>query len=74
MGRVYLAEHVKMGRQCAIKVLHPAMAADAEAIVAGAGLRVKVIRPHGWTTLEYGIGRITLQIDDEERVIEAHAG
>ena len=33
MGRVYLAEHVKMGRRCAIKVLHPAMAGDEEAVV-----------------------------------------
>ena len=32
MGRVYRAEHVKMGRVCAIKVLHPSMARDADAI------------------------------------------
>jgi serine/threonine-protein kinase len=32
MGRVYLAEHLKMGRRCAVKVLHPAFVKDAEAL------------------------------------------
>ncbi|MFL5605758.1 MAG: protein kinase domain-containing protein [Gemmatimonadaceae bacterium] len=32
MGQVYLAEHVKMGRQSAVKVMHPAMVHDADAL------------------------------------------
>jgi serine/threonine-protein kinase len=32
MGQVYLAEHVKMGRQSAVKVMHPSMVQDAEAL------------------------------------------
>ncbi len=32
MGQVYLAEHVKMGRKSALKVMHPGMNQDADAI------------------------------------------
>jgi serine/threonine-protein kinase len=32
MGQVYLAEHVKMGRQSAVKVMHPTMVQDPDAI------------------------------------------
>ncbi len=32
MGRVYLAEHVRMGRKCAVKMINPSMAASADAI------------------------------------------
>ncbi|HEX4684707.1 MAG TPA: serine/threonine-protein kinase [Gemmatimonadaceae bacterium] len=32
MGEVYLAEHVKMGRKSALKVMHPAMKANVDAI------------------------------------------
>ena len=30
MGRVYVAEHVKMNRQCAIKVMNPSLINDSE--------------------------------------------
>lgn len=32
MGAVYLAQHVKMGRKCAVKVMSPSMAKDPDAI------------------------------------------
>jgi serine/threonine-protein kinase len=32
MGQVYLAEHVKMGRKSALKVMHPGMKSDVDAI------------------------------------------
>ncbi len=32
MGQVYLAEHVKMGRRSAVKVMHPSMVQNADAI------------------------------------------
>ena len=32
MGQVYLAEHVKMGRRCAIKIMSPSMMSDPDAI------------------------------------------
>ncbi|HXI21365.1 MAG TPA: hypothetical protein VNH46_09780, partial [Gemmatimonadales bacterium] len=32
MGQVYLAEHVKMGRRCAVKIMTPGMMTDPDAI------------------------------------------
>jgi len=32
MGCVYLAEHVRMGRKCAVKMISPTLARDAAAV------------------------------------------
>ena len=47
--------------------------ATAERMVTEAGLRVKVDQAQGWTTQEFGIGRIRLVVDGDT-VIAAHAG
>src|SRR5947209_14002195 len=39
MGQVYLAEHVKMGRRSAIKVMNPSMVHDPEAVPASIARR-----------------------------------
>ena len=39
-----------------------------------AGLRMKVLHPAGATTLEFGIGRITVEVDEHDRVTGLHAG
>ncbi len=48
--------------------------ADAEPAVQAAGLRMKVVHPTGATTLEYGIGRITVDVDEQDRITGLRAG
>lgn len=48
--------------------------AAAEDAVHAADLRVKVVDAGGWTTMEYGIGRITLVIDEAGTVTSLRAG
>ena len=42
--------------------------------VQAAGLRMKVVHPTGATTLEYGIGRITVDVDEQDRITGLRAG
>ena len=48
--------------------------ADAEQALQSAGLRMKVVHPAGAMTLEFGIGRITVEVDEHDRVTGLHAG
>lgn len=48
--------------------------AIAETAAVEAGLRVKVVPAGGLTTLEYGMGRITLVVDEAGTVVSLRAG
>jgi serine/threonine-protein kinase len=57
MGRVYLAEHVKMGRKSAIKVMNPAMAHDPDAVARfnrEAANASRITHPHVCAIYDFG--------------------
>ncbi len=57
MGRVYLAEHVKMTRQCAIKVMNPSLVNDAESstrFAREASSAARILHPNVAAVFDYG--------------------
>ena len=57
MGRVYLGEHVKMNRQCAIKVMSPSLVNDAESaarFAREASNAARIIHPNVAAVFDYG--------------------
>src|SRR5258707_286912 len=57
MGRVYLGEHVKMNRQCAIKVMSPAMVNDSESaarFAREASNAARIIHPNVAAVFDFG--------------------
>jgi serine/threonine protein kinase len=57
MGRVYLAEHVKMTRQCAIKVMNPSLMNDAESLARfarEASSAARILHPNVAAVFDYG--------------------
>jgi serine/threonine protein kinase len=57
MGRVYLAEHVKMTRQCAIKVMNPALMNDSESLARfarEASSAARILHPNVAAVFDYG--------------------
>ena len=57
MGRVYLGEHVKMNRQCAIKVMSAALVNDAESaarFAREASNAARIIHPNVAAVFDYG--------------------
>ncbi len=59
MGRVYLAEHVKMNRQCAIKVMSAALVNESESakrFAREASSAARIIHPNVAAVFDYGEG------------------
>ena len=57
MGRVYLAEHVRMGRMCAVKVMRSALLNDDEAMARfarEASNAARILHPNVATVFDYG--------------------
>jgi serine/threonine-protein kinase len=57
MGRVYLGEHVKMNRQCAIKVMSPALVNDQESatrFAREASSAARIIHPNVAAVFDFG--------------------
>jgi len=57
MGRVYLAEHVKMNRQCAIKVMNPSLINDTESATRfsrEASNAARILHPNVAAVFDYG--------------------
>jgi serine/threonine protein kinase len=57
MGRVYLGEHVKMNRQCAIKVMNPALVNDNESatrFAREASSAARIIHPNVAAVFDFG--------------------
>src|SRR5215207_3733329 len=57
MGQVYLAEHVKMQRKSALKVMHPGMVHDADAIARfnrEAANAARINHPHVASIYDFG--------------------
>jgi serine/threonine-protein kinase len=57
MGRVYVAEHVKMNRQCAIKVMSPTLMNDAESttrFAREASNAARILHPNVAAVFDYG--------------------
>jgi len=57
MGRVYVAEHVKMNRQCAIKVMSPSLLNDAESTTRfgrEASNAARILHPNVAAVFDYG--------------------
>jgi serine/threonine protein kinase len=57
MGRVYVAEHVKMNRQCAIKVMNPSLMNDPESarrFAREASNAARILHPNVAAVFDYG--------------------